>query len=232
MIEGLTACYLTKDGVPAKQAEARLVSSSIEEMMGFAVVQDPEFADALKLWNSLFKLIEPVSKLVPPALVGDYIGFQSLRQAVDRLSKFIFVDGETLVKSLIGKHGATAWIDEINKLCGAGILPQELQTFVTTMKYAGSWAAGTFAIPDKAFDSPNGDNLQPFLSLFTKIKSFDLEGLKEVLPERYEMASKFLGEYVQLLRKYMGHAADDLKTAKDTLKTLRLVGWTGTGDDL
>ena len=218
---------MTKVGNLAAQAENQYVSSAVESLCRYSGVGEPGLQEALSVWSELSKLGEPVAKVVPNTMAAEYPAVRGLRQALARLEDHILIAGKAAVASLVEKHGVGKCGDEMHKLFASSLLPPGLTAFVTTIKNACVWSAKTFEIatPKGKDADRTSEELGPHLTLFTKIKGFDLQNLEKVLPEQHALAKEFVNTYEALIKKYIGDVADDLKTSFKYLKELRLGGF-------
>eukprot|EP00913_Durusdinium_trenchii_P004305 g3992.t1 len=134
-------------------------------------------------------MLEPTLKLVPPTEITGYPGIQAVRHAVARLEKLMFIAGQTKVADLLKDKDHTELKKSADELSKAfpETLPPDFGLFVNTMKSACLWTSATFALSKEACENPRAEDLQPQLSLYIKVKSFDMVSLEKILPSQQEL---------------------------------------------
>ena len=218
-VRGLVECYVTQGTTLAEQTIALMMSNFIRTLASWTETskQDPSVPEGLALWKLLMKHLDGISKLGPDCQSNVA---QSATNAVNRLAEMLYVGGKTHVKQRLESDGVEKGIEKVtNEL--ADPMPDKLGCMISTLKQGYSWTTSGLEVTVEAIENPTGAILQPYLSLYVRIKSLDMKILEELLPEKHGLAVTFLSTFEKTVKAYLTTVEHDVEESLEGLKQYR-----------
>ncbi|CAK9031210.1 unnamed protein product, partial [Durusdinium trenchii] len=198
-------CY-TKPELPSTERAQCLAAADVaQELLAFSatVAESPSVVDGFKLWQKLFSVTDSL-----PSGQGQGIGaISSIGEAVKRLKAFIGHAARIHIKHLV-QHSDNFQevVDSLNKDFSSEPFPKNLQTLLVTVSKGNDITEKSFDCKplqgdDNAEDlEVDGPKILPFLSQFTSLGELNMSFLKEIFPEKHDIAVKFIDTFKEAVK--------------------------------
>ncbi|CAK9073795.1 unnamed protein product [Durusdinium trenchii] len=146
------------------------------------------------------------------------------------------------ISLLLSEHETGLLFAEIGRACYAGLvecyvtqgttlaeqtIALMMSNFIRTLASWTETSKQDPSVPEglevtvEAIENPTGAILQPYLSLYVRIKSLDMKILEELLPEKHGLAVTFLSTFEKTVKAYLTTVEHDVEESLEGLKQYR-----------